>query len=133
MSARKQTIRWGRADAFNPTDNLIPYDYLDTFADVRLSVPGQGRHVPRRRPVRVRLGARLHTTRLPLEGQRWYPQLPGTAVFDPTGEVVVELPAVYRDTAGNSRRQRPATASGCALESARPGRRILSLVFRRIR
>ena len=34
----KQEIRWGRADGFNPTDNLVPYDYLNTFADERIPV-----------------------------------------------------------------------------------------------
>ena len=39
LRAGKQEIRWGRADAYNPTDNLIPYDYLDTFAAERMAVP----------------------------------------------------------------------------------------------
>ena len=32
-------MRWGRADGFNPTDNLLPYDYLDTFSEERIAVP----------------------------------------------------------------------------------------------
>jgi hypothetical protein len=78
----KQQIRWGRADGFNPTDNLNPYDYLDTFADRRIAVPAvkadaffgrahfEGAWLPFYTP-----------TRLPLIGQRWFPRLPtGTPV-----------------------------------------------------
>lgn len=76
----KQEIRWGRADGFNPTDNLNPYDYLNTFSDQRIAVPAVKADT-------YLGGARFEViwlpfytpTRLPLLGQRWFPRLPGTA------------------------------------------------------
>jgi hypothetical protein len=78
----KQEIRWGRADGFNPTDNLIPYDYLDLFADRRIAVPSikGDLYVGRNRLESVWIP--FYTpTRLPLLGQRWFPQLPETALL----------------------------------------------------
>ena len=74
LRAGNQQIRWGRADGFHPTDNLIPYDYLDTFADQRLPVTALKADV-------YVAGARFEAawipffapTRLPLLGQRWFP------------------------------------------------------------
>jgi hypothetical protein len=76
----KQEIRWGRADGFNPTDNLVPYDYLNTFADERIPVGAA------KADCYVR-GARFEAvwlpsftpSRLPRVGQRWFPSLPSTA------------------------------------------------------
>ena len=34
-----QQVRWGRADGFNPTDNVNPYDYSYPFSTQRLAVP----------------------------------------------------------------------------------------------
>jgi hypothetical protein len=99
----RQAIRWGRADGFNPTDNLVPYDYLDTFADARLPVNAvkadtyfggtrvEFAWVPTYTP-----------TRLPLLGQRWFSTLPATAEVPlvPGGpQVTAELQ--YRDIGGH--------------------------------
>ncbi len=73
----KQEIRWGRADGFNPTDNLVPYDYLNTFADERIPVAAC------KADYYVR-GARFEAvwlplftpSRLPRLGERWFPRLP---------------------------------------------------------
>ncbi len=87
----KQEIRWGRADGFNPTDNLVPYDYLNVVAEERIPVPA------------VKADAyigntRLETawipwftpTRLPLLHQRWFPRLPTStkAPLGPMGEEI---------------------------------------------
>jgi hypothetical protein len=101
LRAGKQEIRWGRADGFNPTDNLIPYDYLDLFSERRLAVPAvkadfyagsarlEGVWIP------------FHTpTRVPRLGQRWFPQLPRTARAAPVpGAEPVEVDLAYRDGA----------------------------------
>ncbi len=98
----RQEIRWGRADGYNPTDNLIPYDYLDTTAEERIAVPavkadgyfGDARlefaWIPSFTP-----------TRLPLMGQRWFPTLPSTAQV-PLGQdaTPTEVGLVY--TNGNT-------------------------------
>jgi hypothetical protein len=84
LRAGKQEIRWGRADGFNPTDNLIPYDYLSTFDDSRLGVTalkadaylGQARIEAAWIPF-------YSPTRLPLLGQRWFPALPASASIAP--------------------------------------------------
>lgn len=98
----KQQIRWGRADGFNPTDNLIPYDYVDTFSDTRLAVPTlkanayfghsniEGVWLPFYMP-----------TRLPFLGQRWFPRLPTTVRMPlAPGMVPVDLDLTYRDLGG---------------------------------
>src|SRR5437867_3926579 len=99
LRAGKQEIRWGRADGFNPTDNLLPYDYLKTFSDERITVPAlkadaflgrarlEGAWIPFFTP-----------TRLPLLGQRWFPRLPSTAQVPvgPGGEPV-DAQLVYRE------------------------------------
>ena len=102
LRAGKQEIRWGRADGFNPADNIIPYDYLDTFADQRSAVPalkadayvGKARFeaawVPFYTP-----------TRLPLLGERWFPGLPATtqAAIVP-GQPPSTVDLSYRDVGG---------------------------------
>lgn len=72
----RQQIRWGRADAFNPTDNLEPYDFLAPFSERRLPVTAlkadlylaqshvEAAWIPFYAP-----------SRLPLLGQRWFPRI----------------------------------------------------------
>jgi len=74
LRAGQQQIRWGRADGFNPTDNLVPYDYLDTFADQRLPVTAvkADLYVGRARFEAAWIPF-VTPTRLPLPGQRWFP------------------------------------------------------------
>ena len=95
----KQTIRWGRADGFNPTDNLLPYDYVDTFSDERIAVPAlkadaywqNSRFELTYIPV-------FTPTRLPLLNQRWFPRLPGSGAFSLTPDAPpVEVDLAYRD------------------------------------
>ena len=92
----RQEIRWGRADAYNPTDNLIPYDYLDTSAEERLAVPALKADAYFGRAHLEAAWIPVFTpTRLPLLGQRWFPGLPGTAPIstvpgNPPAEVALE-------------------------------------------
>jgi hypothetical protein len=88
----RQQIRWGRADGFNPTDNIISYDYIDTFADERLAVTALKADAYFRRANIEGIWIPFYTpTRLPILGQRWFPKLPASAQgYDLT----------YRDQAG---------------------------------
>jgi hypothetical protein len=88
----RQQIRWGRADGFNPTDNAVPYDYLDSLADERLAVPALKADVYFDRTSLEGVWVPFYTpTRLPILGQRWFPHLPREAQgFD----------LVYRDLGG---------------------------------
>jgi hypothetical protein len=87
----KQEIRWGRADGFNPTDNLMPYDYLNIVAEERIPVPAVKVDAYIRD---TRLEAAwipwFTPTRLPLLNQRWFPRLPTSTQLPlgPMGEVV---------------------------------------------
>jgi hypothetical protein len=81
LRAGKQEIRWGRADGFNPTDNLIPYDYLDTFADERVAAPALKADAYAGKAKFEAAWVPFYTpTRLPLFGQRWFPRLPATTL-----------------------------------------------------
>jgi hypothetical protein len=82
----KQQIRWGRADGFNPTDNLVPYDYLNTFSDERIAVPAAKADYYYRGARFEAVWLPLFTpSRLPRLGQRWFPVLPPTTASpDPT-------------------------------------------------
>jgi hypothetical protein len=76
----RQRIRWGRADGFNPTDNIISYDYLDTFSDERLPVTAVKADAYFGRANFEWTWVPFYTpTRLPVLGQRWFPQLPSSA------------------------------------------------------
>lgn len=76
----RQRIRWGRADGYNPTDNIIPYDYLDTFSDERLAVTAVRADAYFGRATFEAVWTPFYTpTRLPILGRRWFPQLPASA------------------------------------------------------
>ncbi len=80
----QQQIRWGRADGFNPTDNLIPYDYLDTFSDQRLPVTALKADVYAGKSKLEAAWIPFFTpTRLPLPGQRWFPALSAAGGITP--------------------------------------------------
>ncbi len=95
----KQEIRWGRADFFSPTDNVMPYDYLNIVTYNRIPVPAAktdvyigGAHVE---AVWVPL---FIPTRLPLLNQRWFPSFSpsGKAPLGPQGEDV-DVDFAFRD------------------------------------
>jgi hypothetical protein len=73
----KQIFAWGTGDAYNPTDLVNPYDYLDVLDNEKLGVWSVA--------ARVRLGPASLTTvvvpvftpsRLPLATRRWTPPPP---------------------------------------------------------
>ena len=98
----KQQIRWGRADGFNPTDNLIPYDYLDTFADQRIAVSAVKADAYLARAHFEAAWVPFYTpTRLPLLGERWFPHLPSSIRVSPSpGADPVDVDLSYRDLGG---------------------------------
>jgi hypothetical protein len=95
----KQEIRWGRADGFNPTDNLMPYDYLNIVAEERIPVPAVKVDAYIRD---TRLEAAwipwFTPTRLPLLNQRWFPRLPMSTQLPlgPTG-ALVDVDLTFQD------------------------------------
>lgn len=102
LRAGKQEIRWGRADGFNPTDNLVPYDYLDTFSDERIPAPAVKADAYLARAHFEAVWLPYYTpTRLPLLGQRWFPRLPA-AVQAPSapGAPPSAIELSYRDAGG---------------------------------
>ena len=98
----KQRVRWGRADGFNPTDNMTPYDYLVTFDEERLSVPALKADVYFARTNLETVWLPFYTpTRIPLLGQRWFPRLPSSVpIVPPSGTEPVVADLVYEDLAG---------------------------------
>lgn len=81
----KQIYAWGTADAFNPTDLVNPYDFLDVLDNEKLGVWSVS--------ARARVGPAALTavvvpvftpSRLPLRNTRWAPEPPSgfTAVVD---------------------------------------------------
>jgi hypothetical protein len=81
----KQFFAWGTADAYNPTDGINPYDYMDVLDNEKLAVLSAG--------LRVQLGATslvavvvpfFTPSRLPLPDSRWAPSPPAglMAVLD---------------------------------------------------
>ncbi len=101
LRAGKQRIRWGRADGFNPTDNIAPYDYLQTFNDERPAVTALRADAYLARADLELVWLPYYTpTRLPLLGQRWFPRLPSTAAIPqlPGTGTVADL--AYRDLGG---------------------------------
>ena len=78
----KQIYAWGTADAFNPTDNLNAYDYLDPFDRESLAGEKLGLWSA---ALRLTAGATTGTfvvapafmpSRLPLPRSRWVPEIP---------------------------------------------------------
>ena len=78
----KQIYAWGTADAFNPTDNLNAYDYLDPFDSEKLVGEKLGLWSA---AFRLTAGATTATfvvvpafvpSRLPLPRSRWTPEIP---------------------------------------------------------
>jgi len=87
----RQEIRWGRADRFNPTDNLTPYDYLNPFSEGRLPVLAAKANLYIDRTGLEAAWVPFFTpTRLPLLDQRWFPRLvtSTTVPVGPSGQMV---------------------------------------------
>jgi hypothetical protein len=74
VTVGKQVFAWGTADAFNPTDNINPYDYVDLLDNEKMGVYSAA--------VRLNAGPANLTvvlvpfftpSRLPLTDSRWTP------------------------------------------------------------
>jgi hypothetical protein len=73
----KQIYAWGTADAFNPTDNLNPYDYLDILDNEKLGVWSASARLSLGRSSLVFAVVPFFTpSRLPLPRSRWTPPVP---------------------------------------------------------
>jgi len=74
LAAGRMMLPWGRADGFNPTDNLTPWDSLDPLDRERLSSWAvRGRHDAGPVTVEWDVLPRPGVSRLPLLGGRWFP------------------------------------------------------------
>lgn len=99
LTAGRLVIPWGRADGFNPTDNLSPFDSLDPLQPERLATWGARGQIFAGR-LTLEGDALLPTaSRQPLLGTRWFPapgrvdnpaHLPGVPATGPP-TVPVEL------------------------------------------
>src|SRR5256886_5009446 len=88
VTVGKQIFAWGTADAFNPTDRLNPYDYLDVLDNEKLGVWSASARLSVPRVSLVVVGVPYFTpSRLPLAHSRWTPAVPSTflAVLDHAG------------------------------------------------
>ena len=73
----KQFFAWGTADAYNPTDNLNPYDYLDVLDTDKMAVYSVAARVQAGPTSLVAVVVPLFTpSRLPEANSRWAPPPP---------------------------------------------------------
>jgi hypothetical protein len=73
----KQIYAWGTADAFNPTDNLNPYDYLDILDNEKLGIWSASARLTLGPTSLVFAVVPFFTpSRLPLPRSRWTPTVP---------------------------------------------------------
>jgi hypothetical protein len=79
----KQIFAWGTADAFNPTDNINPYDYMDVIDTQKLGVYSAAARLTVGPANLAFVVVPVFTpSRLPLAESRWTPLLPeGFRVF----------------------------------------------------
>ncbi len=79
----KQIFAWGTADAFNPTDTLNPYDYLDALDTEKLgiwSVAARATFGPT--SVIFVVVPFFTPSRTPIVGSRWNPAPPSGGIVD---------------------------------------------------
>lgn len=73
----KQFFAWGTADAYNPTDNINPYDYMDVLDVDKMAVYSVAAHVQAGSTSLVAAVVPVFTpSRLPLASSRWAPPPP---------------------------------------------------------
>jgi hypothetical protein len=84
LTVGKQIYAWGTADAFNPTDNLNPYDHLDVLDTEKLAVWSVAARGARGATSLTLVVVPVFTpSRTPLPGSRWNPPPPpGVVVAD---------------------------------------------------
>jgi hypothetical protein len=92
LAAGRMTLPWGRADIFNPTDNLTPFDTLDPLEFERLSSWAvRGRVYSGASTFEGDLIPFPGVTRLPALGDRWLPVPQEAVVPTPAGPRLLEL------------------------------------------
>lgn len=82
----KQIFAWGTADAFNPTDNINPYDYLDVLDNEKMGVYSVAARLNAGPASLTLVVVPLFTpSRLPLPDSRWTPVPPEdvTGIVEP--------------------------------------------------
>lgn len=75
----KQIVAWGRADGFNPTDNLSAWDYsdiLDTEDEKIGTISGKVTYYSDNWTVQGVFFPSFNGSILPQENSRWFPELP---------------------------------------------------------
>jgi hypothetical protein len=85
VTVGKQIYAWGTADAFNPTDNINPYDYLDVLDNEKMGVWSASARLTIAQSSLVFVVVPYFTpSRVPLPRSRWTPQAPAgfAAVVD---------------------------------------------------
>jgi hypothetical protein len=85
VTVGKQIYAWGTADAFNPTDNLNPYDYLDVLDNEKMGVWSASARLTIAQSSLVFVVVPYFTpSRVPLPRSRWTPTAPAgfVAVVD---------------------------------------------------
>src|SRR5436309_13106202 len=83
VTVGKQIFAWGTADAFNPTDRLNPYDYLDVLDNEKLGVWSASARLSVPRVSLVVVGVPYCTpSRLPRAHRRWTPAVRSTCLAE---------------------------------------------------
>ncbi|MDJ0837748.1 MAG: hypothetical protein QNK37_14630 [Acidobacteriota bacterium] len=78
----KQVFAWGKADSYNPTDNLNPYDYLDFLTSEKLGVVAASLgYSGANAGFDLVMVPRVNPSRIPTTDNRWFAQL---QAFDPS-------------------------------------------------
>jgi hypothetical protein len=73
----KQVFAWGTADAYNPTDNINPYDYLDVIDNEKMAVYSAAARLTAGPASLVFVVVPVFVpSRIPLPRSRWTPQTP---------------------------------------------------------
>ncbi|MBI3448935.1 MAG: hypothetical protein HY049_08490 [Acidobacteria bacterium] len=92
LAAGKMILPWGRADVWNPTDNLTPFDTLDPLDRVRLSSWAiRGRLYRGATTVEGDVLPAPGVTRLPIADRRWLPLPASTPSPFPGGPSTLAL------------------------------------------
>jgi hypothetical protein len=83
VTVGKQIFAWGTADAFNPTDLLNPYDYLDVLDNDKLGIWSAAARVTAGPTSLVFVVVPFFTpSRTPIPGSRWNPPPPPGSIVD---------------------------------------------------
>jgi len=91
VTVGKQIFAWGKADGFNPTDNLNPYDFLDVPTAEKIGIPAVAlAHAGIQSGFDLVLVPRFTPARIPGRDNRWFalPELPVTQPLQPAPRIL---------------------------------------------